>query len=553
MTTQIIAVVVLALAPMAEEGVLLQEAKPNVVGTEAIELVEIPQPALSTVDPPVQQQIKDAQAALALVVSQSPEASNSKKADAFGALGEIYQAYEFNDAAIACYSNAAKLEPQAFRWPYYSAYLHQRTGDNDAAVHEFERALAVSPADKTALLRLANADLSVNEVDQAKKWFTKVLSAQDRSAAALYGLGKSALIEHRYPIALKFFNEALDREPQASSIHYQLAMTYRGLGDTEQMQRELQLRGEVEPTIKDPYLEEITLLKQGKVALLERGIKAVNENRLKDAVETYRQMATLFPTDPIARTYLAVALAKSGQRDDALEQYSTALQINPENATVHYDVGILLIDTQREDQAIGHFREAARIDPGLVAAHFQLANLLMRQKKHEDAAQEYGLVVSLEPQNGFARLMQAMALVRVGAYGQAKEKLEDASAALPADSDIANALARLLAAAPDPSVRDEKRALEIVGNLVQHQQGDPLEDGITLAMALASVGQFKQAAGYQAAIIRQLEASHRPDLARRLRKNLLLYQQGKSCRVPWSNDDPIFTPVPGKADVPLPR
>jgi len=147
--------------------------------------------------------------------------------------------------------------------------------------------------------------------------------------------------------------------------------------------------------------------------------------------------------------------------------------------------------------------------------------------------------------------MQAMAAIHSGAYGQAKEKLEDARAALPKDPEIANALARLLAAAPDAPVRDEKRALNIIGDLVQHQQGDPLDEGITLAMALASVGQFKQAAAYQEAIIQQLEGSHRPDLARPLRKNLLLYQQGKPCRVPWSNDDPIFTPVPSKAELPI--
>src|SRR5581483_4124969 len=142
--------IILTLAAQGEAALLPQEAKPSSAGTEASELVEIPQPALSTVDPPVQEQIKSAQATLASMISQQPVASTSQKADAFGTLGEIYQAYEFDDAAVACYRNATKLEPQAFRWPYYSGYLRQRTGDNDSAVHEFERALAVSPGEKSA-------------------------------------------------------------------------------------------------------------------------------------------------------------------------------------------------------------------------------------------------------------------------------------------------------------------------------------------------------------------------------------------------------------------
>lgn len=510
-------------------------------------LVDVPQPDLSKADPPVQEQIRAAQKSLADILAK-PGSSPIEKALVFGSLGEIYQAYEFDDAALACYTNASKLQPQEFRWPYFSGYLHQRTGDSDSAVRDFERALAANPKGKSAMIRLANAELSVNQVEEAKGWLIKA-SGQNPPPAVLYGLGKVALIEHQYPEALKYFRQVLAREPQASSIHYQLAMAYRGLGDMTHMQEQLQLRGEVEPTIEDPYLDEIKLLKQGKIALLERGSKAVREGRLKDAVATYRQMVKLYPTDPILHTYLGVALAKSGQRAEALQEYAYALQLNSQNPTVHYDMGILLIDMGRKEEAVSHFRSAVQLDPGSVPAHFQLANLLMLGHEDDAAVKEYGFVVSLQPQNGFARLMQAMAAVHAGAYAQARSLLQDSMAALPRDPDIANALARVLAAAPDPAVRDERRALEIIQNLVQNQMGDGLEDGITFAMALASVGHFQEAAGYQQAIIQQLEQERRFGLAKKLRQNLALYEQGKPCRKPWFSDDPIFTPVPSKAQL----
>jgi tetratricopeptide (TPR) repeat protein len=546
-----IAVIVLGVAGLRGASAPAQVTKPaSATADQQSDLVDVPQPDLSTVDSPVQEQIKNAQAALAAVMARASP-SIAEKAEAFGTLGEIYQAYEFDDAAIACYANASKLQPQAFRWPYYAGYLHQRTGDSEAAERDLRQALSANPKNVSAMLRLGNVELSLNHTDLAKSWFLKASSSQGSSAAAAYGMGKVALIEHQYSAAVKYFKEALVQEPHASSIHYQLAMAYRGLGDMQHMQEQLQLRGEAEPAIKDPYLEEINLLKQGKVGLLERGSKAVREGRFEDAVATYRQMVNLYPSDPIARTYLGVALAKSGRREEALEQYAEALRINPDNPKVHYDMGILLIDTHKEDEAIAQFREAVRIDPGLEAAHFQVANLLMRQRKDDEAGREYGIVVSLEPQNGFARLMQAMAAVHAGSYSRARSILEDASTVLPKDPDIANALARLLAAAPDGAVRDGHRALNIIGNLVQHQQGEPLEDGITLAMALAAVGRFQEAATYQAAIIQQLEQSRRPDLARSLRRNLALYQQGKPCRVPWPKDDPIFTPVPSNTELPV--
>lgn len=400
------------------------------------------------------------------------------------------------------------------------------------------------------LLRLGSLELVANRPEMAKAWFLKSMDQPGSgSAAALTGLGKVALAEHQYPAALKYFKEALAREPEASSIHYQLAMTYRALGDTSQMQKEIEARGDIEPTIKDPLLDEIDLLKQGKVALLERATKAMNENRFVDAAASYREMIRIDPNDAIAYHYLGVALAKSGKRTEALESYEHSLQLDPNSAAVHYSIGVLLIQAGKQDRAIDHLLQATRLDPGLVSAHFQLANLLMREGKNEEAAGEYAVVVGVDPRNGFARLMQAMALIHSGDYARARKVLEEGSLALPNDPDIANSLARLLAAAPDPAVRDGDRALRIVNSLAQNQQGDAFEVGVTLAMALAAVGRFKEAAFYQQALIQQVERSGTSDLTRQLRRNLDLYTHQKPCTLPWDPDDPIFYPVPGKLEV----
>jgi protein O-mannosyl-transferase len=519
-----------------------------------VDLVEIPQPELAGVDQPVQEQVRAAQAALTAMLARSNSSSSraAEKATAFGSLGEIYQAYSFDEAALACYENAARLSPQSFRWFYYAGYLHQLSGDIESALREYQRAVTLQPNNAITMLRLGNLELAANHLDSAGAWFTKALAQPNSpAAAALTGLGKVRLIEQRYPAALKYFQAALAREPQASSIRYQLAMTYRGLGDLHQMQENMQARGDAEPTIADPLLDDIRVLKQGKVGLLERGSAAIQERRFADAIASYRQMISLYPSDPIAHMYLGVALAKAGKTREALEQYAQAEQLAPNNAPVQYNMGILLIDTGKEEQAIAHFREAIRLDPGLAASHFQLANLLMRRQKDEEAGREYGIAATLEPHNGFARLMQSMASVHSGAYAHARSLLEDASLALPRDPDIANALARLLAAAPDPAVRDERRALEIIESLVRSEQGDGFEEGLTLAMALAAAGQFQEAAETQRAIIHQLEASRKFDLARLLRRNLDLYEHQKPCRKPWDSDDPIFTPVPSKLEMPV--
>jgi tetratricopeptide (TPR) repeat protein len=542
-------IVVLALALVAASILAVAEISaaqktPSPSANHAVDLVEVPQPDLAGVDAPVQEQIRASQAELATAMTQN-DASHARLAAAFGKLGQIYQAYSFDEAALACYRNASQLDSEPFPWFYYQGYLRQKNGDAEGAERDYRRAIALKASYRPALLRLGALELTLDHPDAARDCFTKARAQQD-SSAALTGLGKVALAEHQYNAALEDFNEALAREPKASSIHYQMAMAYRGLGDLAHVQEQLRARGDVESDIQDPLLDQINLLRQGKLSMVQRGGAALRESRFADAVAAYRQLTGLDPTDPLAYEYLGVALARQGKPDEALKQYTHALQLDPNSASAHYDIGILLIQERREEEAIDHFRQAVQLDPGLATAHFQLANLLMRMEKDADAEREYEAVVSVDPQNEFARFMQAMAAVHRGSYARARTLLEDATTALPNDSDIAIALARVLSAAPDPEVRDPGRALRIVASLVRNQQGNPLEVGITLAMALAAVGQYRQAAAYQQAVIGQLESSHQDALAGSLRQNLIRYQRGEICIEPWASDDPIFAPVSGQ-------
>jgi tetratricopeptide (TPR) repeat protein len=169
----------------------------------------------------------------------------------------------------------------------------------------------------------------------------------------------------------------------------------------------------------------------------------------------------------------------------------------------------------------------------------------MRNDKYREALAEYTTMIKMDPQNAFARLMQAMALVKLKNYATARKQLETAVEALPGDADIASALARLLAACPERAVRNGPRALKLAERAFRAEAAPDLDRGETLAMALAEAGHYHQAAQLQRSLITEVERSRRNDLARLLRSNLILYENDKPCRTPWRDDDPIFKPVPG--------
>jgi tetratricopeptide (TPR) repeat protein len=266
-------------------------------------------------------------------------------------------------------------------------------------------------------------------------------------------------------------------------------------------------------------------------------------------VKNFKEMVTLDPGDPLSRMYLGIALARAGDRKGAVEQYSEALRIAPGNAAVRCNLGMVLAELGAEQEAIEHFQAATQSDPQLTRAHFQLGNLLMRRGRYSEAPAEYAAVIRIEPRNAFARLMEAMALIRLKRYSEARDRLEQAMAALPTDIDLKTSLARLLAACPDESIRNGPRALELIQQVVQNGKSFDLEQGQTLAMALAAVGQFQQAAQVQGYMIAELERVQQSELAQLLQVNLTLYQRAQRCLIPWRDDDPIFSPRPIKMGV----
>ena len=88
-----------------------------------------------------------------------------------------------------------------------------------------------------------------------------------------------------------------------------------------------------------------------------------------------------------------------------------------------------------------------------------------------------------------------MALVRLKQYVEARERLTEAMTIHPEQPMFRQALARVLAAAPDDQVRDGERAWKLVdGRPNEAQHPGAFE---TLAMVLAELGHFDLAVDWQ--------------------------------------------------------
>jgi hypothetical protein len=110
----------------------------------------------------------------------------------------------------------------------------------------------------------------------------------------------------------------------------------------------------------------------------------------------------------------------------------------------------------------------------------------------------------------------------------------------PDQPGFAEAMARLLAAAPDDRVRDGQRALTIMQGLLGRRQPS-VALAETTAMALAETGQYVEAAKLQRDAMGAVRQAGRVDLLQRMAKRLNLYEHGKPCRAPWGDEIAVLT------------
>ncbi len=517
--------------------------EPPPVQATGSELEPIPFPNLTAMDANVREQLERARSDLE-ETTRRPGATPEQRALAYGRMGQMLQTYDLLEASESCYRNALRLAPRDYRWSHYLALGYRARGDLDRAGAQYAHVLTLRPNDLAAVLGLARIELEQGRTEEAAKHFQRALKLDPASAAAMAGLGEIAAAGRDYAKAVERYEEALRRQPQASSLHYRLAMAYRQLGQVDKARLHLGKQGDGAVNYPDPLLEELVRMKTGRWQQREQANRLLETGQHEQAVRLFRQMVAQDPTDALALVDLGTALAQMGRVEEAVQQFEAALPHTASTSRIHLNLSMGLIQMGREEQALEHCRKSVETDPNFTEAHFQLANLLMRQGRVDEAVPHYGRVIELDPGNAFAHFMGAMALVRTQRWREARSRLQAGLTALPEDTDLMHALARLLAACPDAAIRNGQQALRLLQKVFEQVKTPDFEQVETLAMVYAELGHFDRAVQMQRMMITEVTRAQRSMLADLLQENLTRYQRKEACRQPWRENDPVFQPTP---------
>jgi tetratricopeptide (TPR) repeat protein len=254
-------------------------------------------------------------------------------------------------------------------------------------------------------------------------------------------------------------------------------------------------------------------------ALQEKG-------RVDEAITHYQRALEIESCNTSALCDLGSALLQKGKIEEAFPKFQKALQIQPDFAQAHNNLGNALMLSGRVDDAIAHFQKAVEIQADYADAHYNLGDALLLKGRVDEAITHYQTALQIKPEYAEAQNNLGNALLQKGRVAEAIPHFQKALQIRPDDPIFQNNLAWQLATAPEASLRDGGRALELA------RRANTLTGGAnpvilrTLAAACAQAGLFPEAVATGQKALRAAQAQSNTGLAAALQSELKLYQAG---------------------------
>lgn len=471
-------------------------------------------------------------------------ATSSDVATGYGDLGLLLLAAGYYDAAETSLSNAATLNPQDVRWPYYLGHVYRLRAEPERAIGAFENARKLRSDDVPTLTWLGEAQLAAGHPESADAPLTDALRRAPDSARILAALGRAALARRDYASAIDRLEAALRADPNATALHYQLSLAYRGASDMTRADAELKLRGTREPALRDPLLELAASLDSASM-YDTRSRDALTRGDWAAAISEARKGLTLAGTSPTVTAALhhrlGTALAQTGDTAGAEREFEASVAALPEMARAHYSLGILRLSAGKPDAALRELSLALQADPTYLQARLTRGDVLRRAGRTGESLTEYERALEVDPKSAPAQFGAALALAELGRDREARETLTRATTDHPGDRELTIALARLLAGSPKADVRDPARAVALIEPILRTAATwDAVE---TMSRALAEQGRFGDASALQGEAVTRARQNGETALAEAMADTARTYQQRRVPRWLW-RVQPLYEAMP---------
>lgn len=370
---------------------------------------------------------------------------NPNHAVAQSSLATCYIGQERWDDAATAYRRSIELQPEAHEEYRRLGLVLGRLNRLEEAEQVFRGGIAIEGHDHKLHIHLAGLLTYLRRVDEAMEQLQEAVKLSPEEPTVHYALGVGYARQRETEKAISCMRRVIELDPKF--VHARAAIIMA-----------LRVAGRIDEAIK---VADEEIKSQPKEALLyyEKALCFVERGSIEDAGKLFEQIVEIAPEVADARVWLATNLANRGKQDEAIEQLKKATELDPNQQLLRMRLMAALKEQGRIDEALTVCLEVVEKWPELCEAPRAAAHLCDQLTRP----------------------------------GQAIEVLTKALEKCDGDPRILNDLAWRLATAPDSSLRDGARAVELARKASALASDDNPYYLDTLAAAYAEMGDFEKA------------------------------------------------------------
>jgi tetratricopeptide (TPR) repeat protein len=375
--------------------------------------------------------------------------SQPDSAAAWGKLGMVLLAHEFDEPAAECLARAAALEPKEPRWPYFQGLTHVRH-DPAAALPLVARAAELCGNDNLApRLRLFELYFELDRAGEIEPALRKFLADNPENTRAHLVLARIELRRGRLEECLRELKLAESHRAAQKPAHELRAEVFNRQGRSQDAEAERRLAAGL-PNIRwpDPFHDEIGQLRTGLKIALTKADRLFVAGKPAESIAVIEQALVNYPQSDWAWIILGRAQIRLRRLTEAEASLSRALAITPDSADALFRMGVVCSLTNRWKDAEGWFQKVLAQKSDHPVALFNLGHCALQLQKPAEAIEYYRKAITCQADYYDAHVALGDLLTKEGQPVEARKVFTQALKFRPGDRTLRERLDGLPAAKP---------------------------------------------------------------------------------------------------------
>ena len=248
-------------------------------------------------------------------------------------------------------------------------------------------------------------------------------------------------------VALAYFNQAIEEDPNYAQAYSGLADTYALLGD---WQYAVMTPMEAYPKAKAAALKAVKL--DNALGEAHNSLAFVLDGfdwDLDSGGKEFRRAIELNPGYATAHHWYAWHLALLGRYDEAIVEMKKAESVDPLSLIINADLAEVLVLAHSYDESMRQSRKTIEMDPNFAMAHNELAQAYLQEHMYKEAVAELQKAVQLSGGSPTCIANLARAYTLSGQRSEAMKLLNDLKSSSTARNSHASEVAAIYASLGD--------------------------------------------------------------------------------------------------------